>query len=186
MSDSFTPFRCGECGGTVRLLAASGETREFRRGISVEIPRDVLIPKCERCGEQYFAPQDAERVDAAVRAAYLTHQCGHYARLVDKLRKQFGCTLRDIENACGVTPTYFSHVAKGRRVASVTLTRLLEAYCSAPGEFARHVSGAGLTSSAAVLRAKFEMREGFTRAKATWIAKGAKSVTSPNGIGSAA
>jgi len=71
MTGAFQPFRCIECGGTVRMIPAAGETRQFLYGSVVEIPHDVLIPKCERCGEEWFSAADDERVDAAVRAAFL-------------------------------------------------------------------------------------------------------------------
>jgi transcriptional regulator with XRE-family HTH domain len=142
MKPEFKPFRCGECGGTVKMVPAAGETREFRRGITVAIPRGVLIPQCTSCGEEYLDKDDAERIDRAVRQAYLEQQRQHYDRCVSELRATHGCTLKQIEAACGVTPTYFSHVMKGRRVASLTLTRLLEAFVACPGELARHLDGA--------------------------------------------
>src|SRR5258708_2121832 len=126
MSQSFTPFPC-DCGGTVRMLPARGEFREFRRGISVAVPPDVLVPTCDRCAETYFSEADSARVDTAVRAVYLEQQRALYGRCVETLQRRHGATLREIEEVCAVTPTYFSHVMKGRRVASLTLTRLVEA-----------------------------------------------------------
>jgi hypothetical protein len=142
MTDRFKPFPCGECGGTVRMLPANGEICEFRRGVRVALPDHVLLPRCDRCGETFFSEEDSARVDAAARAVYLDGQRALYARCVEALQRGHGATLREIEAACGVTPTYFSHVMKGRRVASLTLTRLLEAFVASPGEFARHREGA--------------------------------------------
>jgi hypothetical protein len=140
MTDPFEPFPCPECGGTVRMVPPAGETWEFRRGLPVRIPGSVRIPRCDRCGESYLGPADEARVQAAVRAVFLEEQKRHYARCVGQLQRVHGATLGEIERACGVTPTYFSHVMKGRRVASLTLTRLVEAFVAAPGEMARHLA----------------------------------------------
>lgn len=64
---TFTPFRCGECGGMVRMFPAAGETRDIEAGMTVEIPRGTLIPRCEKCAEQYFSKEDGERVDSLIR-----------------------------------------------------------------------------------------------------------------------
>lgn len=67
-TQTFTLFRCGQCGGgMVRMLPASGQTREIDLGIIMEIPRGTLIPCCEKCGEEYFSKEDAERVDSLIR-----------------------------------------------------------------------------------------------------------------------
>ena len=124
------------------MLPAKGEVREFRRGIRVPVPERVLLPRCDGCGETYLGEEDDARVDAAVRAVFLDSQRALYARCVEALQREHGVTLREIEATCGVTPTYFSHVMKGRRVASVTLTRLLEAFVASPAEFERHLERA--------------------------------------------
>lgn len=138
---TFKTFTCAECGGTVRMLPGAGEKREFRRDVVVRVPSSVKLPKCDGCGELYLAPEDSARIDAALEAAYLEWQRAHYGDLVDRLKRRHGATLRTIERICGVTPSYFSHVMKGRRIASVTLTRLLEALVAAPSEYMRHANG---------------------------------------------
>jgi hypothetical protein len=152
MSPQFKPFPCGECGRTVRMLPAKGEVREFRRGVRVPVPASVLLPTCEGCGETYLSETDSARVDAAVREVFLEGQRALYARCVGALQREHGATLREIEKICAVTPTYFSHVMKGRRVASLTLTRLLEAFVACPAEFERHREGAPRAEGAAVRR----------------------------------
>lgn len=71
MKQSFKPFTCPECGGTVRMAKPTGETREFARGVSARIPENILIPKCDRCGELYLNAEDAKRIDTALRKARL-------------------------------------------------------------------------------------------------------------------
>jgi hypothetical protein len=152
MSDAFKPPPCAECGGTIRLVSAKGDWREFRRGVRVRIPDDVLVPRCEGCGETYLGEDDSARLDASARKAFLAEQVAVYTRCVDALQREHGATLREIERVCGVTPTYFSHVMKGRRVASLTLTRLLEAFVACPPEFERHREQAERTKEGAPRR----------------------------------
>jgi transcriptional regulator with XRE-family HTH domain len=139
MSKVFQEFRCGDCGGMVRMINASGERREFRRGVSLEIPRDLLIPKCEQCHTTYFGAADSARVDAALDGVFRAQQREQYAQYVGTLRTKYGVTQRDIERACAVTPTYFSHLLAGTKKASATLTRLIEAFIACPDELARHL-----------------------------------------------
>jgi hypothetical protein len=166
MSEEFKTFPCAECGGAVRMLPPAGELREFRWGIRVPIPEDVLIPKCEQCGETYFSEEDSARVDAAVRSAYLDRQQYLYEALVGVIKQANGCTLRDIEDVCAVTPTYFSHVMKGRRVASLTLTRLLEMLAADAVAFDRYRRGGRSSSTCVAVEAIArspapESRKGF-------------------------
>jgi hypothetical protein len=165
---TFQPFRCGECGARVEMLPACGEKREFRRGIVMRIPKGTPIPKCSGCGEVYFSPADEERVDAILEKLWLEHQAEEYADHVATLKRRHGVTLREIERACAVTPTYFSHVMKGRRFASATLTRLLEAFVACPSEFLRHTRGRA--SSEVFLRARTPPPAFGSKGVAHWAA----------------
>jgi len=55
--------RCSECGGTVELRSAPGRTREYRRGVFLEIPEDFGIPTCMLCGEEMMVPEVSDRLD---------------------------------------------------------------------------------------------------------------------------
>lgn len=70
MNEEFKTFLCSDCGGTVRMLASSGEIREFQTRICIAIPEDMLIPKCDRCGETYFSEEDSKRIDDALYLIY--------------------------------------------------------------------------------------------------------------------
>jgi len=136
MSDQFKPFPCAECGGSVRMLKASGEQREYARGLSAEIPASVLIPKCDQCGETYFSAEDSERVDNLLRAARLEWQRTHVGAWIQGLVFATGISLRELEEACHVTPTYLSHVGNGSKLASPMLTTLLEMFVRHPEDLA--------------------------------------------------
>lgn len=138
----FREYCCPVCGlGTVSMAAVPGMVRHFRRGVVREIPRDVLVPRCDRCGEVFLAPEDSERIDQALTRALRKEQPHRLRALVNVLRERHGATLAEIEKACAVTPSYLSHVVGGGRLASETLVRLIEAFVVCPREFERYRSG---------------------------------------------
>lgn len=56
--------RCPECGGRVELVTRAGRTRELLKGVVVEIPSDVGIPTCTRCGEESMSAEISDKLDA--------------------------------------------------------------------------------------------------------------------------
>lgn len=137
----FKPFQCGLCNAPVQLAQGPGRTREYRRGVALPVPANFAIPTCTACGEEYLSVDRAESLDVLQAPAYATWQKEHFTKVVDSIRTRHGVTLRQVESACDVTPTYLSHVLAGRKEASTTLLCLLEAYSLHPDEFARRRSG---------------------------------------------
>ena len=135
----FQPFRCVECGADVHLVSGPGRTAEYRRGLALAIPDSFAVPTCSSCGEMYFTVDLSERLAKLQAPLYDAAVREHVIDLVDTLQQRHSVRLRDIERACAVTPTYISHVTKGRKKASQTLVRLLEAFVKAPLEFMRQV-----------------------------------------------
>ncbi|WP_437486628.1 helix-turn-helix transcriptional regulator [Sorangium sp. So ce1014] len=76
-----------------------------------------------------------------LRKQFLKIQSSHYRELIDILVQRHCVTQKDIVRACAITPSYLSHVIAGKRQASTTLTRLLEAFVADNGEFERHIHG---------------------------------------------
>lgn len=137
----FKPFRCGECGDTVKLVAKAGRVSEYRRGVSLPVPDDFEIPTCPTCGEQYFTVALSDALadrQAELLPEWKRTEC---AALIDHIRKQHQVTLRQIEGACAVTPTYLSHVLAGGKQTSLTLLRLLQAFALRPDELERQLAG---------------------------------------------
>lgn len=138
---AFTPFVCGECGHWVKLATGTGRTREYAHGFLAHVPDDFLVPTCPNCGETYFLSEVLEKLDPILRRQFLRAQTEHYQMLVKILMLRHGAAKKDIVRACGITPSYLSHVLAGKRQASTTLTRLLEAFVSDGSEFERHRKG---------------------------------------------
>lgn len=144
----FRSFRCGNCGDKVEMVAGKGRTREYRFGLQLPIPDDALIPTCRGCGETWLSVEDAAALDALQAPAYAAWQKAHCTKVVDRIQARHGATLREIERACGVTATYLSHVLSGRKEASATLVRLLEAYSLSPSEYVRQRDGGSWAQAA--------------------------------------
>lgn len=46
------------------MLPATGETREIRVGVVLLIPPGTPLLKCPGCGDTYWGPENADRIDA--------------------------------------------------------------------------------------------------------------------------
>lgn len=150
--NTFKKFRCAECGGTVELAPPNGRTLEYMRGYQVRIPDDFSIPTCANCGEIYILPEIEEKLYPILEQQSLRLQALHYRDLVDFLMKRYQIKQLDIVRACGVTPAYLSQVLNGKRAASATLTRLLEAYVVCDAEFLRHLEGRQWSNATTLIR----------------------------------
>ena len=56
-------FDCDLCRGPVTKATGPGRTREYRAGITLEIPEDLAIPTCRKCGETYLTTAEAEALE---------------------------------------------------------------------------------------------------------------------------
>lgn len=137
----FKKFSCGECGGTVEMVPSRGQTLPYVRGYEVPIPDGFEIPICKKCGEIYIITEIEKDLWPLLKTRFLQMQAAHYRELTRILVERHGVKHHDIVRACGITPAYMSHVLNGKRVASTTLTRLLEAFVACGAEFERHRQG---------------------------------------------
>lgn len=65
------PQRCPSCGSGVLVdVARAGRFVPFR-GADVELPSDLAIPTCDRCGAESLDPETAARLDALLFRAYV-------------------------------------------------------------------------------------------------------------------
>ena len=136
----FRAMPCFECGkGTVRLSKGTGLRRRVAPGVEFVVPDELVLPQCDQCGEIYIDGEFSRAVDKAIEPQKAEWSKRRIRELVDRLQSQHPhLTLSEIEAACAVTPTYFSHLTRGRKCASLTLMRLLEAFAACPSELARH------------------------------------------------
>lgn len=134
-------FSCYECGSPVMMMAIQGRTIEYHPGYRVPIPADILLPTCTHCGEFYLDEESAKKLDPILKREFLKQQAGHYKKLIERLRDVHKVTQIDIVRACGITASHLSHILAGKRRASITLTRLLEAFVKDGREFRRHLDG---------------------------------------------
>ncbi len=63
--------RCPSCNkGTLVEVARAGRVVPFR-GVDVELPHDLAIPTCDRCGAESLDAETAAQLDAILFSAYL-------------------------------------------------------------------------------------------------------------------
>lgn len=59
-------FQCAHCGGDVVESGGEHRTYSVRRGLTLPVPSDFMIPTCRTCHEQYFTVELAERLEAVL------------------------------------------------------------------------------------------------------------------------
>jgi transcriptional regulator with XRE-family HTH domain len=123
----------------VGLLAAPGRTRMFRAGVQMEIPADIPIPTCAKCGETYLGPEDSARIDQGLRGSFDELQRRRWGEFVERFQSRHHVSQREIARVLGITPSHLSHVLSAQSEPSVPLTRLAEALVAFPAEFVRHL-----------------------------------------------
>lgn len=130
-------FECDLCAGELRVCCGAGRHREFRAGIELEIPKDFPVLTCMECGELYLSAQESAELEKAQEPAYARY----VAELIDTVMGRAQVTLREVEKACALTPTYLSHVRSGRKQPSLVVVRLLQSFARHPEEVKRHLKG---------------------------------------------
>ncbi len=67
----FVERRCYECGdGTIKPMVKAGRTMRYKTVQEMEIPTDLEIPTCDKCGSEWIDDDTAKRLDAACEAKY--------------------------------------------------------------------------------------------------------------------
>lgn len=131
---------CVSCrSGSVTLRRGLGRSFTYRRGFVLEIPEDIEVPTCEHCGAEYIDAALRDVIKARLKDTHDQSQHKHMSFLISVIQERTGASYREIEKACGLTPTYLSHVLSGRREASEQLIALLEAYAVCPSEVGRRL-----------------------------------------------
>jgi transcriptional regulator with XRE-family HTH domain len=160
MQDPNLPF-CTEChSGNLTSKAVPGRTFLYRKGVELQLPDTFEVPTCDKCGAEIYSEELHRAAEAEVRPEFVKQQRHHIGLLLDTIKTEQRCTLRQIEDACGVTPTYLSHVASGRKEASDLLIGQLEAFALYSEELPRRLARTAAFDTAG-LRSRLGERKGF-------------------------
>lgn len=127
--------RCPTCAGKLASRTGPGRTREYRRGVLLRIPPNEPILTCEKCGERFEDAEATARLDEIQARMFREYAATVCRNNVKSIRERHGVSTAEIEDAIGVTRTYLSQVAHGRREASLPLLHLLRAAAETPGLF---------------------------------------------------
>jgi hypothetical protein len=114
-------MKCYACfQGEVVLKAEPGRTTRYKTIPNLAIPADLEMLTCDHCGERWFTPADAKRIDAAMEVVYRQE-------LLAKVR----AVLPDpkdadrIERDLGLSRGYLSRLRTGRKIPSEPLVAIL-------------------------------------------------------------
>lgn len=104
-------FRCTECGeGKVRPLAKAG--RQMRhKTMTLNLPADVEIPTCDRCGTEWFDDTTAREVDDVLESVYRRELRDRVRAAIDVLTQHI--SQRKMERMLGLSHGYLSKLRNG-------------------------------------------------------------------------
>lgn len=74
-------YECSKCGGLVVPMQKDGRYYEYR-GVFVQIPKDVVIPRCTRCGEEWLDVALTQQLSSILEASLLEHSA-----MIDIIRR---------------------------------------------------------------------------------------------------
>jgi len=104
-------FRCVECGeGTVLPLAKAGRLTRHRT-MRLEVPSDLEIPTCDRCGTEWYDDTTARTVDEALEGIYRRELRERVRAALDVLTGHV--SQRQLERMLGLSHGYLSKLRSG-------------------------------------------------------------------------
>ena len=104
-------FRCAECGeGTVHTLAKAGRKTRHKTMV-LEVPADLEIPTCDRCGAEWYDDTTARMVDEALEGIYRRELRTRVRTAIDALAEHV--SQREMERMLGLSHGYLSKLRNG-------------------------------------------------------------------------
>ncbi len=114
-------MKCHACSqGEVVLKAEPGRTTRYKTIPNLPIPADLEMRTCDHCGERWFTPADAKRIDAALEVVYRQELLAR-VRAVLPAAKDADRIERDL----GLSRGYLSRLRSGRKIPSEPLVAIL-------------------------------------------------------------
>ncbi len=116
--------RCHACGeGEVKPTAVAGRVARYKTMPRVQIPADLPIPTCSKCGTEWLDKRTTQEVDAALEAAY-RRDLGNRA-LISISTITSHVSQRKLERLLGLSQGYLSKLRSGERTPSAELVSQL-------------------------------------------------------------
>lgn len=104
-------FRCVECGeGRVRPLAKAGRQTRHKT-MTLELPADLEVPTCDRCGAEWYDDTTAREVDEALEGIYRHELRERVRAAIDTLTEHV--SQRKMERMLGLSHGYLSKLRNG-------------------------------------------------------------------------
>ncbi len=114
-------MKCHACfQGEVVPTTGAGRTSRYKAIQNLPVPEDLVMPTCNHCGEVWFSPADAKRIDAAMEVVY-RQELVRRVQAVLPSPKDADRVERDL----GLSRGYLSRLRKGTKAPSEALVALL-------------------------------------------------------------
>ena len=114
-------MKCYGCfEGEVVATAKAGQTLRYKAIQKLPVPEDLVVPTCNRCGEQWISPADAKRIDAALEVVYRQELLARVRAVLPDPKNA-----DRIERDLGLSRGYLSRLRTGRKIPSEPLVAIL-------------------------------------------------------------
>ena len=114
-------MKCQACfQGEIVLKAEPGRTTRYKTMPNLAIPRDLEMRTCDHCGERWFTPADAKRIDAALEVVYRQELLARVQAVLPDPKDA-----DRIERDLGLSRGYLSRLRTGRKIPSEPLVAIL-------------------------------------------------------------
>ena len=131
-------WRCVECGvGKVRPFAKAGRQARHRT-MMLELPADLAIPTCDRCGTEWFDDTVARQVDDVLEGLYRGELRARVRVAIDVLTRH--ASQRKMERMLGLSHGYLSKLRNGTSDPSPELVSNLALLARDPENRIRELS----------------------------------------------
>jgi hypothetical protein len=120
---------CPEDGGEVRPVKVAG--RLYRHyTMLLELPEDIAVPTCARCGSEYVDRELGARIDKALAARYRDAPIGKAQNALESLSTEV--RQNRLEALVGVSHGYLSKLRNGDKEPSPHMVALLKLLANDP------------------------------------------------------
>lgn len=95
----------------------------WRQVSDLEIPAQIEIPTCQKCGAEFIDRRTADKLDSAMAKVYRSMLAANAERAIAGLAKVI--TQRDLERLLGLSAGYLSKIRGGKETTAPLVAALM-------------------------------------------------------------
>jgi len=139
--NKFKARECPACQeGTIDMRNIRGLAVPFRDEPAVVIDEDLIVPRCDNCGEILLNEKLAAAYDAVAQQSYERQRITQQKEEIEKALSALRVNQSELETLLGVSQGYVSKLMRGEKVTSATTVRFLHVLSSDPPRAVRSLA----------------------------------------------